>query len=108
MDRKGMISMKGRTLTLTGRDIRVGDNAPDFTVLDGNLSPFLASAPQQMFPMHVLSLITEMHHSGIPMVCSSRSYGFWQGRYLSLTKVTGCNIEKLCPNYQATRIVAKH
>ena len=38
MDRKSMISMKGRPLTLTGRDIRVGDKAPDFTVLDGNLS----------------------------------------------------------------------
>jgi thiol peroxidase len=30
--------MKGRPLTLDGQDVKVGDHAPDFTVLDGNLT----------------------------------------------------------------------
>jgi thioredoxin-dependent peroxiredoxin len=38
MDRTGVITMKGRPLTLSGADVKVGDKAPDFTVLDGNLS----------------------------------------------------------------------
>lgn len=37
MDRTGIITMKGRPLTLAGSEIGVNDKAPDFTVLDGNL-----------------------------------------------------------------------
>ena len=40
MERSGIITMKGKPLTLIGPDIRVGDQAPDFTVIDGNLNIF--------------------------------------------------------------------
>ncbi len=38
MERTGIITMKGKLLTLVGPDIRVGEKAPDFTVLDGALA----------------------------------------------------------------------
>jgi thiol peroxidase len=38
-ERKGMITMKGNPLTLAGKALKVGDRAPDFGVLDNNLSP---------------------------------------------------------------------
>jgi thiol peroxidase len=38
-EEKGVITMKGNPLTLTGRSLKVGDRAPDFTVVDNNLSP---------------------------------------------------------------------
>lgn len=37
MERTGVVTMKGKTLTLIGPDIKVGERAPDFTVLDGAL-----------------------------------------------------------------------
>ncbi len=37
MERAGIITMRGKGLTLIGPDIKVGDKAPDFTVLDGTL-----------------------------------------------------------------------
>ena len=37
MERKGVISFQGKPLTLTGNEMRVGDKAPDFTVLNGEL-----------------------------------------------------------------------
>ena len=37
MERTGIVAMKGKPLTLIGPDIRVGEKAPDFTVLDGEL-----------------------------------------------------------------------
>jgi thiol peroxidase len=38
MDRTGVITMKGKPLTLAGADIRVNDQAPDFIVLAGDLT----------------------------------------------------------------------
>ncbi len=37
MERKGIIKFQGNPLTLTGNEMRVGDKAPDFTVLNGEL-----------------------------------------------------------------------
>jgi len=37
MDRKGSVTIHGDPLTLTGKEMRVGDKAPDFTVLNGEL-----------------------------------------------------------------------
>lgn len=37
MERKGVIAFKGNPLTLLGNELKVGDKAPDFTVLDGDL-----------------------------------------------------------------------
>lgn len=38
-ERKGIITMRGNPLTLIGNEVKVGDAAPDFIVLDNNLSP---------------------------------------------------------------------
>ncbi len=38
IERKGIVAMKGKPLTLLGTEIKVGDKAPDFTVLDGELN----------------------------------------------------------------------
>ena len=38
MDKTGVITMKGKPLTLAGTDIRVNDKAPEFTVLTGDLA----------------------------------------------------------------------
>ena len=37
MDTTGIITMRGKPLTLTGTEIKVGDKAPDFTALDSEL-----------------------------------------------------------------------
>lgn len=38
-ERNDVIKMKGNPLTLIGDEVKVGDTAPDFTVLDDTLSP---------------------------------------------------------------------
>ncbi len=38
-ERKGIVTMRGSPLTLIGTEVRVGDKAPDFEVLDTSLSP---------------------------------------------------------------------
>ncbi|MBF0510094.1 MAG: thiol peroxidase [Deltaproteobacteria bacterium] len=37
-DRTGLITMKGNPLTLTGEEVKVGDKAPDFKVVDNGLA----------------------------------------------------------------------
>ncbi len=39
-ERPGLITMKGHPLTLVGQEVKVGDRAPDFTVVANNLSDF--------------------------------------------------------------------
>jgi len=39
-ERTGIVTFKGSPLTLVGEEIRLGDEAPNFTVLDSDLSPF--------------------------------------------------------------------
>ncbi|HIJ59905.1 MAG TPA: thiol peroxidase [Nitrospirae bacterium] len=38
MERKEVITIKGNPLTLVGNEVKVGDKAPDFKVLDGALN----------------------------------------------------------------------
>jgi thiol peroxidase len=38
-ERTGLITMRGNPLTLIGNELNVGERAPDFTILDNNLSP---------------------------------------------------------------------
>ena len=38
MERKGLVSFKGSPLTLIGTELKVGDKAPDFIVLDNDLN----------------------------------------------------------------------
>lgn len=37
-ERSGIITLKGNPLTLLGNDVKVGDKAPDFDVIDNDLS----------------------------------------------------------------------
>jgi len=39
MERKGVITFQGNPLTLTGKEVKVGDQAPDFTAVDNGLKP---------------------------------------------------------------------
>jgi thiol peroxidase len=43
-ERTGIITMKGNPLTLMGKELKVGDWAPDVEVLDNNLSPVKLSS----------------------------------------------------------------
>ncbi|UCD64806.1 MAG: thiol peroxidase [Candidatus Zixiibacteriota bacterium] len=38
MERANVITIKGKPLTLLGRELKVGDRAPEFTLLDNSLS----------------------------------------------------------------------
>jgi thioredoxin-dependent peroxiredoxin len=38
-ERKGLVTFMGNPLTLIGSEVKVGDTAPDFVVLDNNLAP---------------------------------------------------------------------
>jgi thiol peroxidase len=43
-ERTDIITMKGNPLTLIGKELKVGDSAPDLEVLDNNLSPVKLSS----------------------------------------------------------------
>jgi thiol peroxidase len=43
-ERTGVVTMKGNPLTLLGNRVKEGDAAPDFTVLDNELSPLNLSS----------------------------------------------------------------
>lgn len=43
-ERTNVVKMKGNPLTLVGDEVKVGDTAPDFEVLDGNLQPVKLSS----------------------------------------------------------------
>jgi thioredoxin-dependent peroxiredoxin len=38
-ERTGIVTMRGNPLTLAGNQVKVGDAAPDFVVIDNNLAP---------------------------------------------------------------------
>ena len=46
LERPGIITMKGKPLTLVGHGVKVGDPAPDFTVVANDLSDFQFSSLQ--------------------------------------------------------------
>jgi len=39
IERNGLITMKGNSLTIVGKELKVGDVAPEFEILDNDLSP---------------------------------------------------------------------
>ncbi|MBU1247537.1 MAG: thiol peroxidase [Proteobacteria bacterium] len=39
MERQGIVTIHGNPLTLVGPELKVGDTAPDFTLLDNSLEP---------------------------------------------------------------------
>jgi thiol peroxidase len=46
LERPGIITIKGKPLTLVGPEVKVGDPAPDFTVVANDLSDFRFSSLQ--------------------------------------------------------------
>ncbi|MCS6815974.1 MAG: thiol peroxidase [Blastocatellia bacterium] len=44
IERPGAVTLRGNPLTLVGPEIKVGDKAPDFTVLTTDLTPFQFSS----------------------------------------------------------------
>lgn len=44
LERKGIIAFKGNPFTLLGPELKVGDAAPDFTVVDNGLAPVSLSS----------------------------------------------------------------
>lgn len=42
-ERTGVVTFKGKPVTLLGPEIRVGDKAPDFRAVDGGLAPVTLS-----------------------------------------------------------------
>ena len=38
-ERMGLVTMKGKPLTLVGSDVKIGEKAPDFVAIDNNLTP---------------------------------------------------------------------
>jgi thiol peroxidase len=38
-ERIGLLTMKGKPLTLVGSDVKIGEKAPDFVAIDNNLTP---------------------------------------------------------------------
>ena len=43
-ERTGLVTMKGNPLTLVGKEVKVGDTAPDFEVLNDKLEPVKLSS----------------------------------------------------------------
>ncbi len=43
-EKRGLITMKGNPLTLVGTEVNVGEQAPDFVVLDNDLQPVRLSS----------------------------------------------------------------
>jgi len=43
-ERKGLVTFMGNPLTLIGNEVKVGETAPEFVVLDNNLSPVKLSS----------------------------------------------------------------
>ena len=39
MERPGAVTFKGQPLTLVGPELKPGDKAPDFTIIDQSLQP---------------------------------------------------------------------
>jgi len=44
VERKGIVTIQGNPLTLLGNEVKVGDTAPDFEVLDNELKPVTFSS----------------------------------------------------------------
>lgn len=45
-DRAGAVTMRGKPLTLSGNELKIGDRAPDFQVVDNNMLPVIFSSYQ--------------------------------------------------------------
>ena len=60
-ERTGIVTFAGTPLTLVGKEIKVGDVAPNFTALDNDMSPVELSSFQGK--IRVLSVVTSLDTS---------------------------------------------
>ena len=70
MSRANQITMGGNPVTLLGENIKVGDKAPDFTVLDSGLAPVKLSS--QKGKTVIISVVPSVDTS----VCASQTRRF--------------------------------
>jgi len=95
-ERKGVTAFKGNPLTLVGAEVKVGQKAPDFTVLAGDLSPvtLASSKGKTRLIISVPSLDTPVcdaetrrfneeaaKMSGVEVLVISMDLPFAQGRF---------------------------
>jgi len=86
MERKGITTMKGNPMTLVGPELKPGDKAPDFTVLD-----------QTMAPKTLRDFDGKFRHS-IPPCAISRSTGSTRTQPIS-PRMWRCSISPwICPS----------
>jgi thiol peroxidase len=71
-ERAGLVTFKGSPLTLLGSEVRVGDEAPDFTAVDTDLAP--VSLASQRGKVVVLASVPSLDTS----VCSVETRRFNQ------------------------------
>ena len=104
-ERTGLVTLKGKPVTLVGREIKVGDAAPDFEVLDNDLSPvrlsafsgkicILSAVPSLDTPVCDLEtrrFNEEAAHLGpnVPILTISMDLPFAQKRWCGAAGVTG-------------------
>ena len=70
MSRANQVTMGGNPVTLVGESIKVGDKAPDFTVLDSGLAP--VSLSSQKGKTVIISVVPSVDTS----VCASQTRRF--------------------------------
>lgn len=70
MSRKDQVTMGGNPVTLLGKSIKVGDKAPDFTVLDAGLAPVKLSS--QKGKTVIISVVPSIDTS----VCAAQTRRF--------------------------------
>jgi len=100
MERTGIVTLKGNPVTLVGPEIKVGDKAPDFTVLDGGLQPvtladsagkvrLIASVPSLDTPVCNLETVRfnaeadKLPTDKVAVIVISVDLPFAQGRFCS-------------------------
>lgn len=70
-ERTNLITMNGNPLTLVGDEVKVGDQAPDFTVVDNNMTP-LTFSDHVGEKIYVISTVPSLDTP----VCSKQTHTF--------------------------------
>lgn len=69
-ERAGIVTMGGKPVTLTGHEVKVGEKAPDFQVLDNEMKPLTLS--QLKGKILIISAVTSLETS----VCDAETRRF--------------------------------
>ncbi len=59
--RQDIVTMKKKPITLLGNEVKIGDIAPDFTVLDNNLNPYVFS--NELASVKIISVVPSLDTS---------------------------------------------